>query len=586
MLPQCGPGDGTHDSHVPLPLIPPSLSRSKTRAEQYGFHPSYDFPLLAAFGLTIQAFSWGHFSIFIGRIRTIISVSIYSTLKFRQSSWTTHSVACAQFPSLHVHTPFHETMISIDWPVSDYRETLSTTERVALQRRSLTWQPSPSPLRHESPIVQYPHTPPSSPPPLSPIIWSDLPIELVTHILLYAAFTSRADAHALCRVSSAVRRAVLPALYYNVLLRSASQVPAFVSPFTAKQGRLPTHIYRHTNNGSTSNDNPNSKLVAHIPIHALALALPTKRPSLEAALARTAPALASLEHLALTAPLLGAHAHWLRAASPHVRPRTLLLYHLGRPAPVHFGEPFLRGVTHLYTSTLSGFRGTSPASLPALTHVALCTRATQPSPVIDEVIAAVRRVLSSCPNLVMLVLSLDTTGSAHMTAVSAGGSGGSSSSNSIYGGGGNAMPSIITIPAPWRSALARQRDPRLYVLPFALHARAMWRDIAAGDVAGSATQDVFAWAQAWREAEERGAASIMVRLATEVAMTNAALDSWKEDEWDLDLMTAPGYVYGRNTDDGETDTREFVATITATRSVGSLPFWHSCGGVVIRLISL
>ena len=437
------------------------------------------------------------------------------------------------------------TVISMDWLTSDP----PTAERVSPQRRSLTWQPSPSPLRHESPIVQYPHTLLSSPPPLSPTIWSNLPIELVTHILLYAAFTSRADAHALCLVSSAVRRAVLPALYYNVLLRSANQVPAFVSPFTAKQSRLSIHIYCQGKNGS---NNPNSKLVAHIPIHALALALPTKRPSLEAALARTAPALASLEHLALTAPLLGAHAHWLRAASPHVRPRTLLLYHLGRPAPVHFGEPFLRGVTHLYTSTLSGFRGTSPASLPALTHVVLCTRAMQPSPVIDEVIAAARRVLSSCPHLVMLVLSLDTTGTAHTAAAAGAGA---------SGGSGNATPSAITLPAAWRTALARQRDPRLHVLPFALHARVMWRDIAAGDVAGSATQDVFACAQAWREAEERGAASILMRMATEVALRNAALDSWKEDEWDLDLMTAPGYIHGRNNDDGETDTREFAATL-------------------------
>jgi hypothetical protein len=40
-------------------------------------------------------------------------------------------------------------------------------------------------------------------------------------------------------------------------------------------------------------------------------------------------------------------------------------------------------------------------------------------------------------------------------------------------------------------------------------------------------------------------------------MRNEALESWKEDEWDLDLMTAPGYVHGRNSDEGETDTREF-----------------------------
>ncbi len=485
-------------------------------------------------------------------------------------------------------------MISIDWFTSNHRETPPASERVAPQPRSLTWQPSPSPLRHVSSALQYPHTPPS-PPLLTPAVWSNLPIELVTHILLYAAFASRADAHALCLVSSAVRRAVLPALYYNVLLRSASQVPAFVSPFTAKQSRLPNHFYpspassrgdkRSSTSSSTdssNSNNSNAKLLAHIPIYALALALPTKRPSLEAALARTALALASLEHLALTAPLLGAHAHWLRAASPHVLPRTLLLYHLGRPAPVHFGEPFLRGVTHLYTSTLSGFRGTSPASLPALTHVALSTRAVQPSAIVDEVVAAARRMLRSCPHLVMLVLSLDTTGTALATAA-----GGSSN-----GGGGNAAaPAIITLPASWRTALARQRDPRLYVLPFALRARIMWRDIATGDGmcggggASGATQDVFACAQAWREADERGATSVMVRLAEEAALRNAALESWKEEEWDLDLMTAPGYVHGRSADEGETDTRELIPLPPPLSSIPPLlslvaDFWHSCGAVV------
>jgi hypothetical protein len=323
-------------------------------------------------------------------------------------------------------------------------------------------------------------------------------------------------------------------------------VPAFISPFTAKQPRLSYHssppsVFSrkppHSSSPNSSTTNSNTKLLAHIPIHALALALPTKRPSLEVALARTAPALSSLEHLALTAPLLGAHAHWLRA-TPHVRPRTLMLYHLGRPAPVHFGEPFLRSVTHLFTSTLSGFRGTSPASLPALTHVALATRAAQP---IDEVLAGARRMLSTCPHIAVLVLSLDATGGAAPT---------SSSNNAAL------APSIITLPAPWRAALARQRDPRLHVLPFALHARIMWRDIVAGTGTAGGAQDVFAIAQAWREAEARGAAHVLLRLAAEAALRNAALDSWKEDEWDLDLMTAPGYIHGRSADEGETDTRE------------------------------
>lgn len=451
----------------------------------------------------------------------------------------------------------HLTMISFDWLTSDHRET-HTSERAPPQPRSLAWQPSPSPLRHESSTLQYhPLSSPPPPLPLSPAVWSNLPIELVTQILLYAAFASRADAHAFCLVSSAVRRAVLPALYHNVLLRSASQVPAFVSPFTAKQRRPPYHYYPSPTHNGSGGSSPNSKLLAHIPIHALALALPTKRPSLEVALARTAPALASLEHLALTAPLLGAHAHWLRAA-PHVRPRTLTLYHLGRPAPVHFGEPFLRNVTHLYTSTLCGFRGTSPASLPSLTHIALSTRATQPPSVIDEVLAAARRMLNTCPHLVMLVLSLDSTGSTSTpTAIAASAAAAAATAGSCaHGGIGTAAPSIITLPVPWRAALARQRDPRLHILPFALHARIMWWDVVAGGE-GSGVQDVFACAQAWRDAEARGATSVMLRLAAEAALRNAALDSWKEDEWDLDLMTAPGYVHGRSADEGETDTREF-----------------------------
>ena len=459
-------------------------------------------------------------------------------------------------------------MISFDWLTSDQCET-HTSERAAPQPRSLTWQPSPSPLRQVSSTLEcHPHTT-SSTPPLSPDVWSNLPIELVLQILLYAAFASRADAHALCLVSSAVRRAVLPALYHNVLLRSAGQVPAFVSPFTAKQRRPPYCHYpspaapRGRNDNDASSSGFNAKLLAHIPIHALALALPTKRPSLEAALARTAPALTSLEHLALTAPLLGAHAHWLRAA-PHVRPRTLMLYHLGRPAPVHFGEPFLRNVTHLYTSTLCGFRGTSPASLPSLTHIALTTRATQPPSTIDEVLAAARRVLSTCPHLAMLVLSLDATGSAPSPAVASAAAAASvANASCTHTVSETVTHSIITLPVPWRAALARQRDPRLHVLPFALHSRIMWQDIVAGaeDAGGSGAHDVFSCAQAWRDAEARGATSVMLLLAAEAALRNAALDSWKEDEWDLDLMTAPGYMHGRTADEGETDTREYCCSI-------------------------
>lgn len=445
-------------------------------------------------------------------------------------------------------------MISIDWFTSDHRETApNNTERAAPTPRSLTWQPAPSPLRQVSSPVSsqhHYHSPQHSPHALSPAVWSTLPIELVTQVLLYVAFASREDAHVLCLVSSAVRRAVLPALYHNVLLRHAAQVPAFVSPFAASTGWRPSHRYPSSGN---------AKLLAHIPVHALALALPTKRPSLEVALARAVPALASLDHLALTAPLLGAHAHWLRGGDGEQRailPRTLMLYHLGRPAPVHFGEPFLRRVTHLYTSTLTGFRGTSAATLPALTHVALVTRATQLPATIDEVLASARRVLAACPDLAMLVLALDGALMPAQVQVQAQ----MQLQELTHALGLDAAhpppppPPLgaIALPAPWRAALAqlpaRQRDPRLHVLPFALRARLAWQDVVAD------APDVFACARTWRDADARGDAAGMLRLAAEVVARNAALESWKEEEWDLDLMTAPGYLHGRSADEGETDT--------------------------------
>ena len=60
--------------------------------------------------------------------------------------------------------------------------------------------------------------------------------------------------------------------------------------------------------------------------------LPTKRPSLEAALARMAPALTSLEHRALTVPLLGTHTHWLRTALHIHRHSVVSVAQLLRPS--------------------------------------------------------------------------------------------------------------------------------------------------------------------------------------------------------------------------------------------------------------
>ena len=87
------------------------------------------------------------------------------------------------------------------------------------------------------------------------------------------------------------------------------------------------------------------------PIYILALACP-KRSSFEVALARATPALASPEHLALTRPLFGAHAHWLRARSGRdgstqsaIQPHTRLSYICILPCVV-FSLPSLR-LSHL-----------------------------------------------------------------------------------------------------------------------------------------------------------------------------------------------------------------------------------------------
>ena len=75
-----------------------------------------------------------------------------------------------------------------------------------------------------------------------------------------------------------------------------------------------------------------------------------------------ASALASLKHLGLTMLLFGAHVHRVHAScssdgstQSEIQPCTLRLYHLGRPARIHLGEPFLRWITHPLHLNLNWF---------------------------------------------------------------------------------------------------------------------------------------------------------------------------------------------------------------------------------------
>lgn len=113
------------------------------------------------------------------------------------------------------------------------------------------------------------HCSPQHPlPTLTPIVWSTLPIELATQTLLHVSFSSHADAHALCLISSTMHRAVLPALYHNLLLCHAAQFPAFISPFT-------TSTIQHLSRCSSSPQAGNTK--ARFPIHTFTPALPSLR---------------------------------------------------------------------------------------------------------------------------------------------------------------------------------------------------------------------------------------------------------------------------------------------------------------------
>ncbi|KAI0028669.1 hypothetical protein K488DRAFT_73601, partial [Vararia minispora EC-137] len=306
------------------------------------------------------------------------------------------------------------------------------------------------------------------------------------------ASASRADALTLTLVSSAARRAALPALYRAVFLRDAHHVALFAAPFTSTR-RTP-------------------RLRARPPVRALALCVSARLPSLERALASVAAAGAftHLTALALTAPLLAAHAHWLRVHS--ITPHTLMIFHHGLPQPLDFRAPFLAHVHTLYTPELSGFRRSSPADLPALRRIALCARAHQPPGAPAALAVQIAALLAACPALEILVLALHTR--PHREQYDA---------------------------APWRAALASltTSDPRLRIVPFARPARLEWRAAIADDSA--VRSDVFADADAL--AQDPG--ELRVR-ADAVAREAETFKAWPPArEWDLDVHAAPGYVHGK-----------------------------------------
>jgi hypothetical protein len=197
-----------------------------------------------------------------------------------------------------------------------------------------------------------------------------------------------------------------------------------------------------------------------------------------------------------------------------------MLFHHGRPQPINFRAPFLSAVRTLYTSTLSGFGGSTPADLPTLRRLALVSRARQPPEIIAQLVAQIAALLRSMPRLEIAVLSLHTRLATTR----------SRASESELG--------------PWTTALAPLRaDARFEVLPFARPARAEWEHPS---VFADAAVDSYSERTQSGGDGGGGGKNLLFEMIRDAAAEEASFHSWPPSrEWDLDVHQAPGYVHGK-----------------------------------------
>ncbi|KAI0287099.1 hypothetical protein BC826DRAFT_1108735 [Russula brevipes] len=284
-----------------------------------------------------------------------------------------------------------------------------------------------------------------------------------------------------------------------------------------------------------------------------------------------------------------------------------MLYHLRRPAPVHFGELLLRSVTHLYVPTLSAqpinevlatdqaepFRsdrhhdldlpetgdaeprwvhdarlgraavlrrvestrsrpripaaGRATYGHPARASILLCARL-DGNGYHDDAAPATPDARAGAPDPAR-ALSIGAAKNVELLVATAAEEPGPDAVSSDWEGDGTVVEAVH---APRAQHTPAPRHPRPVpqhchgtVLPasiITLRHRGTLRlpasAIHAYTAALCAARGVFATMQALREAEARGATHVLLRLVAEAALRNTELDSWKEDEWGLDLMTA------------------------------------------------
>lgn len=228
----------------------------------------------------------------------------------------------------------------------------------------------------------------------------DLPNELITEVVLYAAVSHLPTAQSLRLVCREFNKLVLSCLLRDIIFTTPSQIVHFAELLLPKRSypllfpipprpRAPPRAFDSYR------------------VTSLALANIHRLPSAEDALERVATAFTSVRQLAITDKNLSSHGFWLRKDPIPIKPSTLMVFYYGQANPLDFHEPIFQSVTHLYCPTVEGFHDSSLCDVAALTHLALYS-----GNIGDEdekllaVVDEIGDILRSSPNLQVLVVAV------------------------------------------------------------------------------------------------------------------------------------------------------------------------------------
>ncbi|KAF8920518.1 hypothetical protein CPB85DRAFT_490749 [Mucidula mucida] len=185
-----------------------------------------------------------------------------------------------------------------------------------------------------------------------PTCWLDLPNELITEVVLYAAVSHLPTAQSLRLVCREFNKLVLSCLLRDIIFTTPSQIVHFAELLLPKRSypllfpipprpRAPPRAFDSYR------------------VTSLALANIHRLPSAEDALERVATAFTSVRQLAITDKNLSSHGFWLRKDPIPIKPSTLMVFYYGQANPLDFHEPIFQSVTHLYCPTVEGFHDSS-----------------------------------------------------------------------------------------------------------------------------------------------------------------------------------------------------------------------------------